>query len=199
MLIISSKWVSSVKSGEEKRSTVYPPWTSLVVQWLRSCTFTAGSTGLIPVWGTKIPNAVWYGQTKNKGTFLFSERDAEAKQEPTIYLMGSVIRLHISLPGLFQKFQGLLHHLWVPFLKAKQSTLKLFIYNVSALETVVSFVNYTNSSWCIFQQMLSLSSQKEYLLPKMITFFHPKGSCSHNLGHLILSRPILNTKMKLQI
>ena len=59
-------------------------------------------------------------------------------------------------------------------LKAKQSTRKPFIYNVSALETVVSFLNYTSSSWWIFQQVLSLSPQKEYLLSKMITFLIPK-------------------------
>ena len=174
MLVKSSKWASKVKLGEKKRSTVCPPWTSLVVQWLRPCTFNAGSTGSIPGWGTKIPNSVWCGQTKNKGIFLLSQRDAETKQEPTIYRMGSVIRAHISLPGLFQKFQGFLPYLWFSFLKAKQSTLKPFIYNVSALETVVSFVNYTNSSWRIFQQVLSLSSQKEHLLPKMITFLIPK-------------------------
>ena len=31
---------------------------SLVVQWLRLCTFNAGSIGWIPGWGTKIPH-VW--------------------------------------------------------------------------------------------------------------------------------------------
>ena len=31
--------------------------TSLVVQWLRLCTSTAGSTGLIVGWGTKVPHA----------------------------------------------------------------------------------------------------------------------------------------------
>ena len=32
--------------------------TSLVVQWLRLSAFTAGGTGSIPGWGTKIPHAV---------------------------------------------------------------------------------------------------------------------------------------------
>ena len=32
-------------------------WTSLVVQWLRLCTSTAGGMGSIPGWGTKIPQA----------------------------------------------------------------------------------------------------------------------------------------------
>ena len=34
---------------------------SLVVQWLGLCTFTAGGTGSIPDWGTKIPQAAWCG------------------------------------------------------------------------------------------------------------------------------------------
>ena len=33
------------------------PGTSLVVQWLRLCTSSAGGTGLIPGWRTKIPRA----------------------------------------------------------------------------------------------------------------------------------------------
>ena len=32
--------------------------TSLVVQWLRPQTSTAGGMGLIPGWGTKIPHAM---------------------------------------------------------------------------------------------------------------------------------------------
>ena len=28
-------------------------WTSLVIQWLRSCTFNAGGTGSTPDWGTR--------------------------------------------------------------------------------------------------------------------------------------------------
>ena len=31
---------------------------SLMVQWLRLCTSTAGGTGSIPSWETKIPHAV---------------------------------------------------------------------------------------------------------------------------------------------
>ena len=34
---------------------------SLVVQWLGLCTFTAGGTGSIPDWETKIPQAAWCG------------------------------------------------------------------------------------------------------------------------------------------
>ena len=36
-----------------------------VVQWLELCTSTAGGTGLIPGWGTKIPHSTWCSK-KNK-------------------------------------------------------------------------------------------------------------------------------------
>ena len=36
--------------------------TSLVVQWLRLCDFTAGGTGLIPVCRTKTLQDAWHGQ-----------------------------------------------------------------------------------------------------------------------------------------
>ena len=42
--------------------------TSLVVQWLRLRASTAGGTGLIPGWGTKIPHAVW--PKKKKSLYL---------------------------------------------------------------------------------------------------------------------------------
>ena len=35
---------------------------SLVVQWLGLSTFTAMDPGLIPDWGTKMPQASWHGQ-----------------------------------------------------------------------------------------------------------------------------------------
>ena len=35
-----------------------------MVQWLRLCAFTAGGTVSIPGQGTKVPQAVWGGQTK---------------------------------------------------------------------------------------------------------------------------------------
>ena len=34
-----------------------------MVQWLGLCTSTAGGVGLIPDWGTKIPQAMCLGQT----------------------------------------------------------------------------------------------------------------------------------------
>ena len=40
--------------------------TSLVVQWLRLCTPTAGGVGSTPGWGTKIPHAARRGQKINK-------------------------------------------------------------------------------------------------------------------------------------
>ena len=42
------------------------PRNSLVVQWLRLCTFTAKGPGSIPGQGTKIPQAVWSSQKKKK-------------------------------------------------------------------------------------------------------------------------------------
>ena len=38
----------------------------LVVQRLRLQTSTEGATGLIPGWGTKIPQVAWHGQKKKK-------------------------------------------------------------------------------------------------------------------------------------
>ena len=38
--------------------------TSLVVEWLRCHTSTAGGMGLIPSWGTKIPHVVQSGQKR---------------------------------------------------------------------------------------------------------------------------------------
>ena len=43
--------------------------TSLVVQWLRLCTFTTGGTGSIPGGGTKIPQATGVSQNHSCPTF----------------------------------------------------------------------------------------------------------------------------------
>ena len=40
--------------------------TSLAVQWLRLRDSSAGGTGSIPGWGTKIPRAAWCGQKDKK-------------------------------------------------------------------------------------------------------------------------------------
>ena len=37
---------------------------SLVAQWLGLCAFTAKGSGSIPDWGTKIPQAMGWGQNK---------------------------------------------------------------------------------------------------------------------------------------
>ena len=39
---------------------------SLEVQWLELCTSTARDMGLIPGWGTKIPQGRWQGQKKKR-------------------------------------------------------------------------------------------------------------------------------------
>ena len=44
---------------------------SLVVYWLRLCTFTAKGAGLIPGWGTKIPQVTQDGQKKKKKACLY--------------------------------------------------------------------------------------------------------------------------------
>ena len=36
--------------------------TYLLIQWLRLCTFNAGSVSSVPNQGTKIPHAMWCGQ-----------------------------------------------------------------------------------------------------------------------------------------
>jgi len=41
------------------------PRTSLVVQWLRLYTSTAGGTSSVPGWGPKIPLAAWCSQKIN--------------------------------------------------------------------------------------------------------------------------------------
>ena len=43
-----------------------PSRNSLVVQWLGLRASTAKGRGLIPGWGTKIPQAAWCGQKKKK-------------------------------------------------------------------------------------------------------------------------------------
>ena len=40
--------------------------TFLAVQWLRLCASNARGVGLIPGWGTKIPQAAQYGREKKK-------------------------------------------------------------------------------------------------------------------------------------
>jgi len=37
-----------------------------VVQWLRLHALNAGVLGLVPGWGIKIPQVMWYGQKQNK-------------------------------------------------------------------------------------------------------------------------------------
>ena len=60
--------------------------TSLVVQWLRLCTSTAGGMSLIPGQGTKIPYAAGNGQKRNKNKFkkplLFLKQDFPSGSVP---------------------------------------------------------------------------------------------------------------------
>ena len=51
--------------------------TSLVVQWLRLCTYDPGYTGSIPDWGTKIPQASGHGKKKKKDKKKEEEKEEE--------------------------------------------------------------------------------------------------------------------------
>ena len=74
---------------------VYSPWghkdldltewltllkTSLVVQWLRLHASTAGETGYIPGWGTKIPYASWCNNKKIKFDILGFPGGSDSKE-----------------------------------------------------------------------------------------------------------------------
>ena len=69
---------------------------SLVVQWLGLCPSTAGSLGLIPGQGTKIPQASWCKKQTNPKTIL-----GDIKQDFSLCLTGwPLIILHESALGL---------------------------------------------------------------------------------------------------
>ena len=63
--------------------------TSLAVQWLRLHASTAGGTGSIPSWGTKIPPASWCGQNNNNNNNKYIKFHL-----PDIYLI-QVLTIHI--------------------------------------------------------------------------------------------------------
>ena len=48
--------------------------TSLVVQWLRLCTLTAGDMSSIPGQGTKIPHAAWWPKQTNKKMLIHTNK-----------------------------------------------------------------------------------------------------------------------------
>ena len=59
-------WFIKEKSINSILSKIKTSGTSLAVQWLGLCTFTAEDQGSIPGQGTEIPQAVWHSQrTKN--------------------------------------------------------------------------------------------------------------------------------------
>ena len=45
--------------------------TYLVVQWLKFHTANVGGKGLLPGWGTKIPQSAWHGQKIHSFIYLF--------------------------------------------------------------------------------------------------------------------------------
>ena len=57
-------WACAQRHSDNKK--VHSTGTSLLVQWLRLCASTAGGTGSIPEWGTKIPHATQCSQKKRE-------------------------------------------------------------------------------------------------------------------------------------
>ena len=55
-----------------------PSGTSLVVQWVRLCTSTAGGTSSIPGQGTEIPHAAWWPKQTNKETKMLIHTNKSA-------------------------------------------------------------------------------------------------------------------------
>ena len=77
MLALGQKPLSAPRGCHQLVEATYsscPPWPSPEtlswefpgVQWLELCAFTANGSGLIPGQRTKIPQAVWHGQTNKK-------------------------------------------------------------------------------------------------------------------------------------
>ena len=54
---------------------------SLAVQWLGLRAFTAEGVVSIPVWGTKIPQAMRHGQREKKNIYIYIERERERERE----------------------------------------------------------------------------------------------------------------------
>ena len=67
LFVVGNKIASELKKCHYKRAT---RGTSLVVQWLSLHASTAGGTGWIPVWGTKIPHAAWCSQKQQRAPKL---------------------------------------------------------------------------------------------------------------------------------
>ena len=76
-----------------------PKWslrTSLSVQWLGLCPFTAEGPGSIPGRGTKIPQALWYGKKKKK-----KKRQSEVWSSPLLLPLS-----HFPHPGKWPVYVG---------------------------------------------------------------------------------------------
>ena len=65
--------------------------TSLAVQWLRICASTAGGTGSVPGWGTKIPHAARCGQKKERNIKIKGEGTGRATW-PAALLKGRTLK-----------------------------------------------------------------------------------------------------------
>ena len=56
--------------------------TSLAVQWLGLCAFTAEGAGSIPGWGTKVLQATWHGHKKQKQNKTKTKNNNKKKPKP---------------------------------------------------------------------------------------------------------------------
>ena len=65
----------------------------MVIQWLGFCVLVTESLGLIPCWGTKIPQSTWCSQT-NKKTL-------KKKKKPSLFLLCTSILLPSLWPSLW--------------------------------------------------------------------------------------------------
>ena len=79
MIWVGPAWITSVLLREVWTGT------SLVVQWLRLCTSTAGGMGSIPGRGTKIPHATWHGLKKKKERKREKGRDLTHTEEKVMW------------------------------------------------------------------------------------------------------------------
>ena len=70
--------------------------TSLVAQWLGRCTSTAGGMGSTPDGGTKILQALWAGQKKERNSDSLTQ-PRPTKSGPGLPLSPQVICIHIKL------------------------------------------------------------------------------------------------------
>ena len=88
---VGHNWATELKNGLG---------TSLVVQWLGLCAFTAEGPGLIPGWGDKILQAVWYGQKSGGWWGLSMHRLLNLSPEMFGLIMPSFFLENLTVPSI---------------------------------------------------------------------------------------------------